>query len=488
MIGKIKRFLLSNQNAKQTVLKNAFWLMGGEMFGRVIRAAIVIFSARLLGAAEYGVFSYAIAIAGFLTIFADIGLSSVLTREAVKTPELRHSYFSTAFGIKLFLVVINIGLVLFVAPLVTKLEGAKILLPIVAFILVFDTLREFGFGLNRVFERMEREAFVKVVTNLAIVIFGFWLLLSFKSAYALSVAYMIGSGIGFIVTCWILRDHLRDLAGSFNLRLVKPILSVAWPIGLLGVLGAIMINTDMVMLGWWLDAEQVGYYSSAQKIIQLLYIIPTLFASAAFPIFTRLYSANPDRFKQVLEKMVSASIGIALPIAIGGVLFANEVISLFYGAEYLPASLTFGILTSTVVIVYPSVVITNALFAINEQKRFVTFVLVGAITNAFFNALLIPRFGIEGAAFATLGSQILSNFLVWRHMRALNGFSLHNRVTRIVLASLIMGAITFALRSLPILIVIAIGALVYLVTLLLLREPLIRETLDSLQHSGQPQA
>lgn len=482
MLGKIKSFLFVNQSAKQTVLKNAVWLLGGEATSRLIRAVIVIVSARVLGAAEYGAFAYAMAIAGFLTIFADIGLSSVLTREAVKSPELRKKYFATAFAVKIGLVFINVALVFFVAPLLTKIEAARALLPLIAFIIIFDTLREFGFGLNRALEKMEREALVKVITNLAIVGFGFFLLFKLKSAFGLAIAYLVGSGIGFLLTVWILRAYLKDLK-AVDKKLILPILSVAWPIGLLAVLGAIMINTDMVMLGFWLSAQEVGYYASAQKIIQLLYIFPTLLASAAFPIFTRLAQFNPDRFRQVLEKVVSGAIAAATPIAIGGVLLSSQIINLLYGAEYLPAANAFAILSTTILIVYPSVIITNGLFAFNEQKQFAAFVAIGAFSNAFFNYLLIPRYGIEGAAFATIGSQLLSNFFVWAKMRRLNGFKILPRLPKVIFASFLMGAILVSLREfLSAWALVLLGALAYFLLLIIFKEKLLLESFGAISH------
>ncbi len=461
------------------MIKNAVWLLGGEATGRLIRAAIVIAAARILGAAEYGVFAYAMAIAGFLTIFADIGLSSVLTRESVKAPELRQKYFATAFSIKIVLVFLNILLVLFVAPWLTKIEAAKPLLPIIALIIVFDTLREFGFGLNRAMERMEREAVIKVITNLAIVIFGFTFLLQFQSARGLAFAYMIGSGIGFLATVWLLRAFARDLS-KIDKSLIKPILATAWPIGLLAVLGAIMINTDMVMLGWWLDSTRVGYYAAAQKIVQLFYVVPALLASAAFPIFTRLTQFNPDRFKQVMEKMAAAAFAVALPLAIGGVLLSSQLITLLYGAEYAPASLTFAILITTLLIVFPSVIITNGLFAFNEQRQFAFYVAIGALSNAFFNYLLIPSYGIEGAAVATIGSQILANAFVWWRMYKLNHFNIFIRLPKIILANIAMGLIVLAFSSLNIILVILLGFISYLIILFLLKEPLLKEALATI--------
>ncbi|MDI6734266.1 MAG: oligosaccharide flippase family protein, partial [Patescibacteria group bacterium] len=95
MIKIIKDFLFKNKSEKQTVIKNSFWLAFGNIAGRLIRAVLIIYAARILGTEGYGIFSYALGLAAFFTIFSDIGLSSLLTRESIKKPEKIAEYFST---------------------------------------------------------------------------------------------------------------------------------------------------------------------------------------------------------------------------------------------------------------------------------------------------------------------------------------------------------------------------------------------------------
>ena len=78
--SRIKEFLFENQNTRQTIAKNTFWLSFGEITGRLLRLGIVIYAARILGAAGWGVFSYLTSLAAVFTIFTDVGLGAVLIR------------------------------------------------------------------------------------------------------------------------------------------------------------------------------------------------------------------------------------------------------------------------------------------------------------------------------------------------------------------------------------------------------------------------
>src|SRR3989338_246964 len=102
MVNRLKAFFLHNSSTKQTIVKNFFWLSSSQVGSRLIRAAILIYAIRILGASEYGIFSYVLGVAGFFTIFADMGLSALLTREvAGNHREKSGIYFSNAFLLKI---------------------------------------------------------------------------------------------------------------------------------------------------------------------------------------------------------------------------------------------------------------------------------------------------------------------------------------------------------------------------------------------------
>src|SRR6266568_6359664 len=130
MWQKIKSFLFKNTSTRQTVAKNTFWLTISNVGGRLLRALIIIYAARVLGAAEWGVFAYATSLIAFLTSFIDLGINSILTRETAKgsNPVREEQILSTSFFLKIILLVLAILIVLFVAPYLTKNAAVKMLL------------------------------------------------------------------------------------------------------------------------------------------------------------------------------------------------------------------------------------------------------------------------------------------------------------------------------------------------------------------------
>src|SRR3989338_5881549 len=125
MLQKIQSLLFENQSLGQKIVKNTFWLFSGQILGRLIRAAIVIYAARILGPASWGAFSYAMSLTAFMLIFSDVGVSAIVTKEVARNPSFGEKYFSTALGIKLALLMVGMAILIFAAPYLTKIPEAK---------------------------------------------------------------------------------------------------------------------------------------------------------------------------------------------------------------------------------------------------------------------------------------------------------------------------------------------------------------------------
>ena len=422
---KIVSLLLKNRGLKQTVLKNTFWLFIGQVMGRVLRGFLVIYSARVLGAASWGIFSYAIGLVAFLTIFTDLGINALITKNTagLKTDgaeKVRQEIISTSFFIKIILILLGLAVLLFFGPVISKIKDAIPLFPIVAFILIFDNLREFGFSITRAMEKMEVEAFFFILTNLAIVIFGFVFLMLDPTPISLAYAYVVGTAIGMFSTFYFLRKYFRHIFKYFKQDLIRPIITSAWPFAMIGIMGSLMINTDIVLLGWFRTAEELGFYSAAQKPVQILYVLPALLATSIFPVLARLAGKDDEKVAQIISRTISSLLWIAVPIAVIGILLGKEIIQLVYGVSYLPAVISWQILITTILAVFPGTIIGNSIFAYNKQKLFIKSATIGALSNIVLDLVFIPIWGAPGSAAATVIAQFATNIFLWNKLKKIN--------------------------------------------------------------------
>ncbi|MDP3729427.1 MAG: flippase [bacterium] len=475
MFSSLRNFLFQNTSARQTIAKNTFWLFSGQMIGRLLRAGLVVAAARMLGPESWGAFSYVIGLGTFLLIFSDLGMSAIVTREASRDITKSEAYFSTALVLKLIITSIAIIALLGGARYLTAIPEAQTLLPFIVFILIFDGMRNFGFAIGRALQKMEWEGINEIITNIAIAGFGFYFLYTNPSSERLILAYIIGTAVGFGSIFFLLKNYFARVLHTIDFSIALPILKASLPFALASFLGAIMINTDLIMLGWLRTPAELGFYAAAQKPVLVFYTVASLFATSLFPLLTKTVQENKEKFKNILEGALAMSLMIALPLAIGGIIVSNQLILLLFGAEYASSIPVFQILMLSLLIIFPSVIITNSLLAHNQERKFITFSLLGALGNIFFNALLIPILGIVGCALATIFSQLITNMFIWRKMYAVTNFSLLPKLTKIVVATIIAMSIVWVLNALTmnVFAVISIGIISYGALLLLMKEKFI---------------
>ncbi len=477
--SNLRSFLFNNKSTEQTVAKNTVWLSISNFGGRLLKAVVIIYAARVLGTSSWGIFSYAVTLAGFFTLFVDPGINAMLMREgAKKSGDEQMSFLSTTLYIKLALALLCVVFILLVGPYFTTLPGAKLLLPVVALIIVGDALREFFSSFIRAREKMELETGIFMFTNLAIVVIGFAVLVVSPTAIGFGWAYAAGTTIGAIAALVMLRPYLSKVLSGFSSKLVLPILSSAWPFAVTGALGALLTNADILIISWLLTASDVGIYSSAIRIIQLLYLIPTVIVQySVIPVFGRLAVKDKAKFREALERITTFIFAMSLPLAIGGAILGTRIMTLVFGGAYSSGGLSLTILMIAMIVDYPAAIISSAIFAFDHQKSLIVTSAIAGISNVALDLILIPKFGIAGSAVATLIAQTLSSLYMWHVMKKINYFEVLPRLKKIFAASVIMGtmALVMSIAHVEILLLVAVCGLAYIALLKVFREPLIGE-------------
>ncbi|MFA6520723.1 MAG: flippase [Candidatus Paceibacterota bacterium] len=474
---KLKTFFFQNTNTKQTIVKNTFWLFLSETSGRLLKMGLIVYAARVLGASGWGLFSYAISVASLLTMFADIGISDLVLREITQKKDGHKTFISTALLLKVIVLVISTFLVIFVSPFISHIPQANSLFFLVALILFFDSMRELGLSINRASEKMERDMVVKVATNASIFILGVLLLKMQLSPKSIALAYAIGSAIGFITVAILIRKELRDLLAKVDLRIFKTIIKTTWPFVFITLIGVIMGNIDIYMLGIWKNAGEIGLYSSVQRIQQFIMILPSTIAVAVFPLMSRLVNVDKQQFRVLLEKTLSMILLMGIPVAIGGILLADQIILKVFGQDYVGAIPIFQVLMLMLLISFPLVLLSNAIFAHNKQRNLAPAYTFGIIANVIFNLLLIPKFGAVGSAVATLVSTGTITLFIWMKLKKINDFAVLKNLKKSFLATLVMICFIFIFKYFEVGVMqnIFVSAFVYFATLLLLKESIFKD-------------
>jgi len=474
---KIKQFLFINTSIKQTIAKNTFWLFLSETSGRILKMGLVIYAARMLGVTGWGIFSYAISVSSLLMIFSDIGIGDLVMREMAKKKKEYQTFISTALMLKIIILLVSTLLVIFISPFISHIPEARTLFPIVALVLFFDSMRELGLSINRASEKMERDMVVKTITNAVIFVLGIILLKIKLTPESVAIAYAVGSAIGFIVIAIIIRKEIKPLISKIDNKLFKLVIKTTWPFALITLIGTILGNVDIYMLGIWKNSAEIGLYTSVQRIQQFIIIIPSTIAIAVFPLMARLANTDNKQFKMILEKTLSLIMLIGLPASLGGIILAGQLVPLIFGQGYLGAIPILRILMLMLLISFPIFSLSNAIVAYNKQKKLVLAYLFGIIVNIILNIILVPKFGAVGSAITSFFSTTIITYIIWRELQFIQPFSVLSKLKKIVLASVIMACVVvlFGKMGIPVVLNIVIAILFYFGTLIFLKEPLMQE-------------
>lgn len=473
---KLINFLLKNQSLKQTVIKNTFWLTTGHVLGRAIRSLLVIYAARVLGAEGYGVFSYALGLAGLVMGFSDIGLTAILQRELAKGIERQKRIIATSLFLKTALTILTFSILGVIARM-ASISSARILIPFLGLSMLSDGFREFGFSITRAYQRMEIEAAITIFYQIISLLSGFFILSFWPTPFALSLAYAASGFIGTALLFYHLRLYFREFWRNFDRELLWMIGRDAWPFALMTFGSIFLLYTDTILIGWLKTESDVGYYSAAIKPIQLIGLIPALLTLALFPTIAQRGVLRETA--SVVSKGFSVLMLAAFPIAIGGILLSDSIVQLIFGSTFLPSASPFRILILTILVSFPSTIFGWALLAYNRQFEAVKYIMGSALLNVVLNYFLIPPLGINGAALATAIANIIYMLGLILEYRKIEKFPIFPNVWRPVIATAGMAATILILKilAIPPLFIFFAAALSYLLILIFLKEPILKEIL-----------
>jgi O-antigen/teichoic acid export membrane protein len=409
----IKSLFFENKSIKQTIFKNTFWLAAASAINKFLKFVLFIYIARILGATEFGKFTFALAFAGLFIIFADFGLSQITTRELAREKE-KEKEFSAILSLKILLCLGTLILILIGSFFITPDPLIQKIIWILAICLLAGNFSGIIFAFFQARQKMEYQALASVLETLLVTGVGLFILFNFPSVENLSYSYLFAALVVLIFVLIFFHFKIQKIFFSWDKLIWKKFLLMSWPLALAGMAGAICNQTDSVMMGYFGQINQTGWYNAAYRIITVT-LIPVGFISASFyPVLSKSFGESKERLQKVWNYNMKIIIFFGVPLVVGGMVLAPKIINFVYNSEYLPSVLAFQILTIMAGIIFLYTPFYSLLVVSDHQKKIFWAVFLGATINVVLNLILIPKFSLYGAAFATIITQFLIFLLLLR--------------------------------------------------------------------------
>ena len=302
---------------------------------------------------------------------------------------------------------------------------------------------------------------------------------------ALAMCYAIGFGAVFLVATWLLRKYPIK---RYNKELAKNYLVFALPVMLLSIMGAISLNVDKVMLGYFWSFKEVGYYFSVQRITLLLLAVPVAVGTVLFPTISEYHARNNvegiEEVTHLAERYISM---VAIPLITFVIIFPEPIINIVLSRAFFPAASTLVMLTIYVFVFSLTGPYSSLIIGINRPDIAAKIGVGMCIVNIVLNYLFIPEWGLlsplgidgpVGAATATVLSQLVGFVGLRVAARRLTGIKLMQTNTpRHIAAGVVMGIVLYYLNSLVPLVrwyhligFALVGIAVYVGVLVIIRE------------------
>jgi O-antigen/teichoic acid export membrane protein len=370
--------------------------------------ALLTIAGRVLSPADYGRFSYAIALTLIVETIMDVGLGPVTVRAVARDRASASQLLRHVLGLKLVWVAIGLVLLFVVTPI---LRSDPALIQLCYLMGISSAVRSYlltARGLLQGLDRFDLEALLVVADRLVLLAIGGAVLWAGYGLFGLAMAFVVSRVIMLLAATLMLTRVVGSTRPEYDREAWRTLQAAALPLGFF----MIALNTynyvDTLILGIMRSDVEVGWYSAAYRIYEGLTYAPAILAAVLTPTLSNLFVQDRVAHRRLLNRALIAA--LALGAALGGLVawIAGPVLLTLFGAKYAPGIAPLQILSGGSLFVFSTWILHAGAISTNLDRRLLLTTAVGLTANVILNLVFIPRFGIRGAAWATVIAEALT--------------------------------------------------------------------------------
>lgn len=391
--------------------KNASWIIGGRILQMLISLFVSLLTARYLGPKNFGLVNYGAAYVAFFSSICTLGINSIIIKDFSDYPNKEGEALGTSIVLRILSSILSALMIICIVAIVDKGDQTTILVVALCCIaLIFQAFDTINYWFQFQYQS-KITAIVSLVAYVFVAIYRIVLLILNKDvkwfALATSIDYIC---IAFFLIYVYRRNNGPKL--KVSKETAKRLLSKSYHYILSGMMVAIYSQTDKFMLKQMMTDTDVGYYSVATAICSMWVFILQAIIDSMYPSIINMHKKNREMFNKKNKQLYCIVFYVSIIVSVLFVLFGEYIVIILYGREYVNAITPLKIVTWYTAFSYLGVARNAWIVCENKQKYLKYIYSIAAILNVLLNAVMIPLFGVSGAAFASLITNIATSVIL----------------------------------------------------------------------------
>ena len=399
------------QSNSYRFIRNIGWLMGGKIVNMILQFLVSLATARYLGPSNFGTINYVAAFVSFFSSIASLGLAVIVIREVAIEEHDSNETIWTSIGMRLGIALlssISIVALMYIMnrndPYIVQIAALESLAIIFS---AFDTM-------NYYFQAKLLSKWSSISGVLA------YIGMSLYRIYLLAkgadiIWFALATSMDMIFLAFFLMFFYIKIEGfrpNFNWARGKYLLKHSYHYLIAGLITIVYAQIDRIMIGNMLDKSAVGFYSAALAIAALWSMVPSTLIQSISPVLYNAASQDRNLYMRRLRQSYAIIFWLNVLYSVFICFSAHWVIIILYGKDYLGAKNALRIVVWYYGISTMSTL--NQVYLANDGKnKYVNrFCIAGLITDVVLNLIFIPRWGINGAAGATLITHLVIQIVI----------------------------------------------------------------------------
>ena len=278
---------------------------------------------------------------------------------------------------------------------------------------------------------------------------------------AVVAATAVGAAVTLAATAAFVR-RIVPLRIAADRTIWRELARAALPLGLTLAVTELYFRADTFILSLARPAEEVGHYTLAYRLYELLAMFPAIVMTSVFPLLSRQLADDRAAAQRTLGATAGAFWTLGAPLAAGGLLVAPELARTAGGDDFAAAADPLRLLLCAAALAYVSGLLGYTLVAGGQQRSALRLALVALAANVALNLALTPAYGATAAAAVALASEVLLLAGGWALLRRRLGLRLGGPAPwRALAAAAVMAAALWPLRDRTLALTVPLGAAAY---------------------------